>query len=310
MNQLIGHQAIQQQLHSRVATGKLPHALLFHGPQGVGKHTCARQLIAHLLCGGTATPDLSANTGSPLFPVLQAGSQPGLFTLTPTDRKTISVEATRHTIQQLALSAETWRVLVIDAVEDLTSSAANALLKTLEEPLPATLMILLSHQPWRLLPTLRSRCQTYAFNPLTDQVGQAVLANLAAAPDGPSLASLQQAWPFAGGRPGYALQLAQLPPAALAAWQKFCQQPQGWHPTALHTLAQTLHELVPTESIVRDWVLGFIAQQARQDQASARWATLYQHLARDFQTRQTYNINRPLLLEHSLLSIVQTYQNQ
>ncbi len=107
-----------------------------------------------------------------------------------------------------------WRVVIIDAADDLNRNAANAFLKNLEEPPPNTLFLAVSHAPSRLLPTIRSRCRTLRFLPLGDDHVDAVLARALAATPDVERAALRA---VAGGSPGRAVELAQADVAGLQA---------------------------------------------------------------------------------------------
>lgn len=148
------------------ATGQLGHAWLIGGPRGVGKINLALALAARLL-GAEARPqplapraalDALANRHAPV------DRHPDLHWLHPEeDKETISVEQVRGVIEELALTAHRSgaKVVIIEPAEALTTAAANALLKTLEEPTANSYLLLVSHSPGRLPATVRSRCQRF-----------------------------------------------------------------------------------------------------------------------------------------------------
>jgi DNA polymerase-3 subunit delta' len=107
-----------------------------------------------------------------------------------------------------------WRVCIVDTADDLNSESANALLKTLEEPPARSLFILVSHQPGRLLPTIRSRCIRLDLQPLSVEDTEAVVREIAPESDGMALA---QAVKLSGGSPGRALELLDSAGAAAFA---------------------------------------------------------------------------------------------
>ena len=140
-----------------------PHALLLTGPLGVGKRLLVEALGRSLLCPRTDAQGFACGQ-CPDCLLLAAGTHPDLIQVGP-DEETKSGEIKVDAIRALAgtegLTAHRggWKLIVIDPAHRLNLSAANALLKTLEEPAPSTLICLVSEQPSRLLATIRSRCQ-------------------------------------------------------------------------------------------------------------------------------------------------------
>lgn len=176
---LIGHDDAAAQLAAAYRAGRLHHALLLTGPRGIGKGTFAFHLAHHLLANPTASeapPTFSPrDPGSSLFRQVAQGAHPGVLHLTrPANDKTkgfksvITVEEVRRVGRFLSMTAHdgSYRVVIVDPAEDMNTNAANALLKNLEEPPPRALFVLIAHAPGRLLPTIRSRCQTIKLKPL------------------------------------------------------------------------------------------------------------------------------------------------
>jgi hypothetical protein len=180
--QPLGHKAVQQQLAQMLAQRQFPHALLMHGPRGVGKATLARWLAARLICGGVdesvgARNPLTPNKSSPQWAQLQAESCPDYYEIMPEEgKKSIGIQAIQKLLESLLRSADTARVVVMDSVDDLTPEAANTLLKTLEEPRPGQYFVLVSHQLATVLPTLKSRCRLVRMGLLDSAEAAAVLA--------------------------------------------------------------------------------------------------------------------------------------
>lgn len=150
---------------------RLPHALLLHGPRGLGKSDFMQRLAGVLVC---ANPGLDPESGRPdacgtCRPCTQyseEGAHADIFLLQPEEEgKQIKVDSARDAIKFSGLASHYGgrKLLLIEPAEALNLSAANALLKTLEEPSAATTLVLLSHQPSRLLPTIRSRCLQIRF---------------------------------------------------------------------------------------------------------------------------------------------------
>jgi DNA polymerase-3 subunit delta' len=172
---LTGHEASEEAFEATRARGRLHHAWLLTGPEGVGKATFAYRAARRLL-GAPADPTHGVLGASPDHPVSRqiiAHAHPDLFVLERIGpdgkvRKVIPVDEARGLSEFFSKSPASapHRVAIIDAVDDLNVNAANAILKTLEEPPPHGVLLMISHSPGRLLPTIRSRCRRLAFAPL------------------------------------------------------------------------------------------------------------------------------------------------
>lgn len=176
---LVGHEQAARMLASAYRAGKLPHALLLAGPQGIGKATLAFHLARHLLRHPSpeSAPDelAKSDAASPLFRQIATGAHPAVLHLTrPMNDKTksfktvVTVDEIRRVSRFLSMTSHDggYRVVIVDPADDMNINAANALLKNLEEPPSRTLFILITHSIGRLLPTIRSRCQTILLQPL------------------------------------------------------------------------------------------------------------------------------------------------
>lgn len=193
--------------------GRLHHAWLLCGPEGRGKATFAHRAARRLL---GAAPDpargpLGTRPDDPVCRLTAAQSHPDLLVLERAveggrTRRNISVEQARELPEFFAMSPAQAgrRVAIVDAADDLNVSAANALLKTLEEPPENGVLLLVCHAPGRLLSTIRSRCRRLSFRPWTDRaVGELVMNRL-----GLSAEEAETAAATAGGSPGLALAAA------------------------------------------------------------------------------------------------------
>nr|WP_279653355.1 DNA polymerase III subunit delta' [Pseudomonas morbosilactucae] len=135
------------------------HAYLLHGPVGIGKRALAERLMARLLC--QRPEGLEACGQCKSCHLLQAGSHPDNYILEPEEAdKAIKVDQVRDLVSFVVQTAQLGgrKVVLIEPVESMNINAANALLKSLEEPSGDTVLLLVSHQPSRLLPTIKSRC--------------------------------------------------------------------------------------------------------------------------------------------------------
>lgn len=209
-NGLSGHQDAMAKI-TRTFASAPPQALLLEGPRGIGKATLAFRLARALLSAPPGTPlpeDLASDAQSRAARQIAAGTHPGLLHMTrswDTDKKRFRTELTVETVRQLVpflggtAAGGGWRVVVVDAVDDTNASAANALLKALEEPPRLTLFLLVAHVAGRVMPTIRSRCRTVRLRPLADvDVAEALSrlgADVALAPAGEG--SVRRALSFA-----------------------------------------------------------------------------------------------------------------
>lgn len=191
---LFGQQAAEDAFLSAWRAGRLHHAWLLAGPRGVGKATLAyrmaRARLAHEdgdgLFGASEPPGtLDLDPEHPVARRVLAGSEPRLFTLRRTvNDKTgrlntvIRVDDVRRLRDFFQLTAADggWRAAIVDPAEEMNAAAANALLKFLEEPPARTVLLLVSHAPARLLPTIRSRCRALNLAPLGPEDLSAALA--------------------------------------------------------------------------------------------------------------------------------------
>lgn len=166
---VIGHEKQGNVLLKQLDAGRLPHALLFEGPAGVGKTTFARELARIMLCEG----DRAAGCDCRNCKRLTSGNQPAFKALRPPEEKQkFPVEMVRdEVVEALGLKSmeKGWRVFVFNNAEKMSDAAANVLLKTLEEPPEESLLILECESADAVIETLVSRCQRIRFTPLEDK---------------------------------------------------------------------------------------------------------------------------------------------
>jgi len=213
VQQLQGQEAAEGAFEAARARGRLHHAWLLTGLEGVGKATFAYRAARRLLGAPAYEPNgiLGANPEHPVVRQIAARSHPDLLVLEREGpdgkvRKVIPVDEARRLAEFFSKSPASapHRVAIIDAADDLNVNAANAILKTLEEPPPRGVLLMVSHSPGRLLPTIRSRCRRLAFQPLgVDLAADFVAARADVNPE--EALRLAQ---MADGAPGHALSLA------------------------------------------------------------------------------------------------------
>ena len=241
---LLGHEAAESALAVALAGGRLHHAWLITGPEGIGKATLAYRFARRLLAGRRRTGepgagDLSAaqpaderpggagelalDPTHPVFRRVAAGAHADLITVErgydekrKRVRSVITAEDVRRIAGFMALTPAEggWRVAIVDGAEEMHPAAANALLKVLEEPPARAVLLLVSAAPGRLLPTIRSRCRRLRLSPLPDTAMAELLARAL-----PEMAEAERSRliTLAEGSPGRAVLLAEAEGLAIAA---------------------------------------------------------------------------------------------
>jgi DNA polymerase-3 subunit delta' len=246
-----GQAAAVEQLKRAWQNHRLPHALLFTGPDGVGKRTVALALAQALNC---KSPSLDDACGECLACRKTAqGIHPDVRVLEP-DGAHIKIEQIRETLQHDAvlkpMEGER-KVYILDPADSLTLGAANSLLKILEEPPSAVMLVLVTAQPFALLDTIRSRCREIRFFPLTAQR----LAPWLRMRLGVDEAAAQALARLSGGRPAEALRLSEPERRELRntilAWAQNVG-PQSWSEWA-RTLGEYQDDLTDVFDILLSW---------------------------------------------------------
>jgi DNA polymerase-3 subunit delta' len=345
---LYGHSAEQAEFLQSYNSGRLHHGWLLTGPQGLGKATLAWRLALFLL----ATPDedggmfaapapttLDIASDHPVARRILAGSEGRLFHLKrgPNDKATalsqiISVEEVRKMKSFFAMSAADGgrRVAIIDSVDEMNTASSNALLKLLEEPPEKVTFFLISHQPHRLLPTIRSRCRTLRLSALPPDDLAAALAQAGAetAPDqATALAEL------AGGSVGAAFRLtaqeglehyarlvdlfSALPRLHRGAMIRLADQMVGKANADLFDLTLTLIDLFLAR-VARAGATGQTPPEAARGEAAVlarlapdawaaqQWAELAQNLGNRARQGKAVNLDPAALLMDMVLAIEAT----
>jgi len=223
---LHGHAEAEALLLRAWQSDRMPHAMMITGPRGIGKATLAYRFARFVqaqaleeensLFGEPAPADsLFMAEDDPVFRQVAQGGHPGIVTVAPSvnpktkkQRQDIVVDDVRSMQSMYAMTAEggAWRIAIVDAADEMTRQAANALLKILEEPPEKSLLLLIAHSPGQVLNTIRSRCQEVRLRPLNATDLSTVLAEHdIEVPEGRArdIALLSE------GRPGHALMLME-----------------------------------------------------------------------------------------------------
>ena len=269
--QVYGHEWAQQLLQRAMQQGAVRHAYLFLGPEHIGKTTLARAFAQALTCENpTFDEGLGACGQCRSCRLAAEGVHPDHRFVAPAPGKQLLIDQIREVVREAARSPieSRYKVFIISEFERANANAANALLKTLEEPSATTRIILVSHQPSGLLDTIISRCQLLRLRPLPEKQVVALLqqqAGVAAPDDALRLARLSS------GRPGVALALAHDP----TAWQSYQQRVQTMLALLSASIAQRLEAATALEkdahleTILQEWLLWWRDVLILQNQADA-----------------------------------------
>jgi DNA polymerase-3 subunit delta' len=175
-----------EELRRTLRQGRLPHALLFVGPEGIGKRSFARKLAQALLCEARSATELDPCAACPGCLQVEGGTHPDFLEVArPEDKHELPIGVIRALCDQFGLKPARGvrKVAVVDDADDLNEEAANAFLKTLEEPPPGAVLILIGTAAEVQLPTIVSRCQVVRFDPLPAADVAALLQEQGAVPD-------------------------------------------------------------------------------------------------------------------------------
>lgn len=277
MSALVGHDAAVGQFLAAWRGRRLHHAWLLAGPRGVGKASFARAAALRILAdaaGPSSGEGLDVPADHRIARLFAAGSHPDFRALERLERPTgglarnISVDQVRGlgSLLDVTPSLSPWRAIVIDSADDLETSAANALLKMLEEPPANTIFFLVAHAPGRLLPTIRSRCRRLAFDPLNDDAMTSLIERLVPGSDASALVGV------ADGSPGRAVQLASLDLAPLLGDARAIMAEGDPDNLRRAKLAAALGGKAQAERYAAflDLVPGLIANEARRAEGARR----------------------------------------
>jgi len=314
---LFGHREAEAALLNAYRSGRIAHAWLIGGVQGIGKATLAYRMARFVLANRhplapsvQRAQNLAVDPSDPVARQIAAGAHGGLLVLERglndrgVMRTVITVDETRETISFFGSTAavEGWRVCIVDTVDELNPNAANALLKILEEPPQQSLFLLASHAPSRVLPTILSRCRKLLLRPLAESdVIRAAAAATDMPLDDPALVEAAQAAEGSVARAltllgGDALKLQQKTAALLASLPQV-------DPRELHALGDALglSDRVALAAFI-DGIDRWIGEKMRTGDANAnlprlaRLAEVWEKIVRAARDTEAYNLERKPLV--------------
>ncbi len=297
---LVGHQTAENLLLTAHRSGKLHHAWLIGGPRGIGKATLAyrfaRFLMQHPDPGPAASLDVAPE--SAVSHQVAAGAHPDLLVVEPaydTKNKKVKSEIivadARRAVELVGLTAAAggWRIVIVDAADDLNDASANALLKSIEEPPQKCVFLLVSHRPGSLLSTIRSRCLHITLSPLSNADTVRVLHEVV---DGER--DLSAVAGLARGSPGRALEL--LGSKGAAAFESF-QSQSRLKPSAMIEIANgfAARDAASDFAIFFDLLSRWTADRARdaaRNGGGAELAKAHAEISHSIQLADALNLDR------------------
>jgi DNA polymerase-3 subunit delta' len=258
-----GHDALVEGFRRAVRRGRLAHAYLFTGPAGVGKHLFAVELASALLCEKHAPEELQACGLCPSCVQVEAETHPDYFSVSrPEEAHEFPIELMRELCMRFSLKSARGRgkVVILDDADDLNEESANCFLKTLEEPPPRSVLILIGSSPDRQLPTIVSRCQVVRFAPL----GPGLVDELLHRQGVEDVSLRERLVRLSGGSPGQARVLAD---------------PALWEFRSVFLASLTEKTLNPIE-MARSW-MAFVEKAGKESAAQRRRAQVVLRLFLD-----------------------------
>jgi len=329
-----GSGEIEAELADAYRSGRMHHAWLIGGPRGIGKATLAFRLARYILAHPQPGPErgdagLAVDEADPVFRKVASGAHPNLLVLRrPWDERAgrfkteLTVDEVRRTVGFFGSTPGEpgWRVAIVDSADEMNPSAANALLKVLEEPPRQALFLVVAHAPGRLLPTIRSRCRRLDLEPLpTDVIEAAIAGNPATA--SASRDDVRLAAGLAEGSLRQAIMLLDSDGAAL--YRDFHALVAGLPEldlVALHGFADRLARRGQDDSFTAffDLLQGWLARRVRgeaepaEDQPLAErlraaplasWAEVWEKVSRSFAATEELNLDRKQFVLTSLMTL-------
>ncbi len=334
--QLIGQEAAERHLLEAYLSGKMHHAWILGGPPGIGKATLAYRLAKFILANPhpqsmlVQPESLETDPGNPVARRVVAQGHADLLTVTPAwDQRNkrykteIGVAEARRASEFFARTAGEggWRICIVDPAGSMNASAANALLKILEEPPEKALFLLVTDVPGRLLRTIRSRCVRLDLKPLAHAEVRRVLEGLKERDASLDLSSAETVIRYADGSPGRALHI--LKEGGFKTFETFlgiAQKLPDLDRKAALRLAQQLSgrgaasEFLQFCDLMLAWLSQHIAGAARQPGAAgaapavnnpAAWAEAHDEISRSLRRANALNLDR----QNTVLNVLKILAN-
>ncbi|MBF0415682.1 MAG: DNA polymerase III subunit delta' [Magnetococcales bacterium] len=315
MNEIVGHREIVRGLQAGLQAGNLSHAYLFTGPEGVGKATVARALAQALLCQDTqrVSATVTGCLRCPSCHKVAMRCHPDLIVVEMAEKKTrIAVDQIRELARFLSLTPmeSPWKVAIIDDAASMNPAAANALLKTLEEPPAQSILILVTSRPGMLLATIRSRCVIYPFNALSKEDFFRILADKTSLKD----TEWDGVWHYSEGNVGFGLNFVaggQLDECSRlydelrelmthGGLARLCDVAEHWSKEERFALART---------VVGRWLVERVRESVRSDNGAGgvrAWLAVEAFAREIFARGETFNVNKRYLLEGIFIKMIRT----
>ncbi|MAI07935.1 MAG: hypothetical protein CMF61_03160 [Magnetococcales bacterium] len=304
MKPLVGHLETQKNLNALLESGNMPHALILSGAKGIGKRLIAEQFGRRLLCGPEegamfAPEGLSCNESHELYPQIEASACPDFLMVELEEKKkSISVEQIRTTLSKLSLSSDGKRIVIIDDADTMNKNAANALLKTLEEPGEGVHIVLIVHNISKILPTIISRCRHFRVSTLKENEVEEILKT-----ELPELSAIQidELVEISKGSVGDAMRLMENGTLVFELIDGFFKNPSKLNAIQLAEQLQ-VKKLAP---LGVELLLSRIALKAKDDTENAyKWASLYSKINKKRSDMDIFNLSPQLVLETALMDVI------
>ena len=246
---LLGNERLRDNLSSSINRGRISHFYLISGPAGSGKRTLAQLLAAAILCSGAAKPCGSCSHCRKVF----GSGHPDFITIDDPEKKTVPVDLIRQARSDIYIrpNEADHKVYLFPRAQDIAVPGQNALLKVLEEPPAYGVFLLLTDNPEKLLPTVRSRCTELALHALPPELLRRELTRrFPQASEDSVSAAISRSGGFLGQAAAILEEGSTLPPQTEAFLKAYCS----------HSAYELINVLVPMEKWKRDQLIPVLQQ--------------------------------------------------